>query len=85
MWVSVYPTRVYVLKHLKKLNLLNFGRRSQVLPVDYLLVPVAPNVPNEFPTKKLLWEKYKKASIGRPKRGENREKNQSAEIIPNQV
>ena len=26
-----------------------------------------PTVPNEFPTKKLLWEKYKKASMGRPK------------------
>ena len=38
--VSLYPTHIYVLKHLKKKNFLNYGRRSQVLPVDYLLVPV---------------------------------------------
>jgi len=44
-----------------------------------------PIVPNEFPTKKLLWEKYKKASMGRPKGGEKREKDHSAEIIPDQV
>ena len=44
-----------------------------------------PTVPNQFPTKKLLWEKYKKASMGRPKGGMNREKNHSAEIIPDQV
>ena len=34
------------------------------------LLPISaggPTVPNEFPTKKLLWEKYKKASMGRPK------------------
>ena len=40
-WVYAYPTCVYVLKHLKKLNLLNFRQRSQVSPVDYLLVLVA--------------------------------------------
>ena len=40
-WVCVYPTCVYVLKHLKKLNILNFGRRSWVLPIDYLLLPMA--------------------------------------------
>ena len=44
-----------------------------------------PTVPDEFPTKKLLWEKYKKASMGRPKGGENREKNHSVEIIRDQV
>ena len=49
-WVCVYPTRVYVLKHLKKINLLNFGWRSRVLPVDYLLVPVA----QLFPTNSQL-------------------------------
>ena len=37
-------------------------------------------VPNEFPTKKLLWEKYKKASMGRPKGGEKREKDYYDEI-----
>ena len=61
--VCVYPTCVCVLKHFKKLNLLNFGWRSWFLLVDYLLVPVA----QLFPIKKLLWEKYKKASIRRPK------------------
>ena len=60
-WVILYPNRVYVLKHLKKLNFLNYGRRSRVLPVDYLLVPVA----QLFPTKKLIWEKYKKTLVGR--------------------
>ena len=42
-WVSLYPTRVYVLK---KLNFPNNGRSSRVLPVDYLLVPMAQLFPN---------------------------------------
>ena len=39
-----------------------------------------PTIPNEFPTKKLLWEKYKKASMGRPKGGEKKEKYYYVEI-----
>jgi len=73
MWVSVYPTRVYVLKHLKNLNLLNFGWRPQVLPVDYLLVPVAQLFPtnsqlkNYFgrSIKRLQWEGLKEERIER--------------------
>ena len=85
MQVSVYPTRVYVLKHLKQLNLLNFGWISRVLLVDYLLVPVAPTVPNEFPAKKLIWEKYKKASMGRPKEERRERKVIMLSFFPNQV
>ena len=44
--VSQYPTRVYVLKHLKKLNFLNYGWSSGFLPVDYLLLSVAQLFPN---------------------------------------
>ena len=39
-----------------------------------------PTVPNELPTKKLLWEKYKKASMGSPNGGEKKEKDYYAEI-----
>ena len=49
-WVRQYRTRIYVLKHLKKLIFLNYGMSSWVLPVDYLLVPVA----QLFLTKKLI-------------------------------
>ncbi len=41
MQVNLYPTHVYVLKHFKKINFLNYGQRSRVLPNDYLLFPVA--------------------------------------------
>lgn len=62
--VCVYPTHIYVLKHFKKLNLLNFEWRSWVLPVDYLLVPMAQLFPmnsqlkNYFgrSIKRLQWE-----------------------------
>ena len=54
IWVSQYPNRVYVSKHLKKLNFLNYGQSSWVLPIDYLLVPVAQLFPNCFPTNKLI-------------------------------
>ena len=38
--VSQYPTHVYVLKHLKKKNIHNYGQSSRVLPIDYLLILV---------------------------------------------
>lgn len=73
MRICVYPTRVYVLKHFKKLNLLNFGHRSRLLPVDYLLVHVAQLFPmnsqlkNYFrrSIKRLQWEGLREERIER--------------------
>ena len=45
-------------------------------------MPVASTVPNQFLTKKLLWNWYKKTSKGRPKGGEKREKGYYTEIFP---
>ena len=39
-----------------------------------------PTIPNQLPTKKLLWERYKKTSKGRPKGWEKREKGYYTEI-----
>lgn len=54
--VSQYPTLVYVLKHLKKINFLKYGRSSQVLIVDYLLVPMAQLFPTVSQLKTNLGE-----------------------------
>lgn len=69
----VYATHVYVLKHLKKLKLLNFRQRSWVLPADYVLVPVAQLFPtnsqlkNYFgrSIKRLQWEGLREERIER--------------------
>jgi hypothetical protein len=79
--VHTYLTRVYVLKHLKKYKTPYF-RAERVLPADHLLVPVAPTIPNQFLTKKLLWNWYKKTSKGRPKGGEIIEQGYYTEFFP---
>lgn len=70
---SLYPTRVYVLKHLKKLNILNYGRRSRVLPIDYLLVPVAQMFPAVSQLKNYFGRSIKRLQWEGLKRRENRE------------
>ena len=80
--VCVYPTRVYVLKHLKKYKTPYFRAEIAGFTCWSPVSARGPTVPNQLPTKKLLWEKYKKASMGRPKGGEKREKGYYAEIFP---
>jgi len=70
--VGVYPTHVYVLKHLKKYKTPYF--RAEIAGFT-CWSPVSARgltVPNQLLTKKLLWRWYKKTSKGRPKGGGER-------------
>ena len=70
--VCVYPTHAYVLKNLKKLNLLNFGWRSRVLPADHLLVPVAQLFPTNSQLKNYFGRSIKRLQWKGLNRGEKR-------------
>ena len=79
--VDIYPTCVYVLKHLKKYKTPYFRAEIAVSLADHLLVPEA----QLFPTNSQLKNYFgrgKKTSKGRPKGGEKREKGYYTEIFP---
>ena len=80
--VCVYPTHVYVLKHLKKYKTPYFRAEIAGFTCWSPVSARGPTVPNQLPTKKLLWERYKKTSKGRPKGGEKREKGYYTKISP---
>ena len=76
-----YPTRVYLLKHLKNIYFPLFRAVIAGLPAGSPVSARGPTVPNQLLTKQLLWRGYKKTSMGRPRR-ERREQDHNAEIFP---